>query len=162
MHILSIDCGIERTGYAVFDNKGKSDEINIVASGVISTSKRDFIEKRLFSIHKKTGELIKKYKIETLVLERLFFFKNQKTVIQVSQAQGVLLLLAAQNRIPVEFMTPLQIKQIVTGYGNSDKKAVQKMLRLIYNIDIPSSRDDEADAIACGLAYCYLHKNLVQ
>ncbi len=162
MHILSIDCGFERTGYAVFDAKYRSDEINIVTSGVIRTSKKDLMERRLFNVYMNINKLIKKYRIDILVLEQLFFFRNQKTVIQVSQSQGVLLLLAAQHNIPVEFLTPLQIKQIITGYGNSDKKAVQKMLKLVYNITIPRSKDDEADAIACGLAYCHLDKNLVK
>mgnify|MGYP001559496456 CR=1 FL=1 len=38
------------------------------------------------------------------------------------------MLLAAQNNIKVEFLTPLQIKQIITGYGQADKKSVQKMI----------------------------------
>ncbi len=96
-----------------------------------------------------------------IVLERLFFFRNQKTVITISQAQGVILLLAAQNNIPVEFLTPLQIKSIITGYGKADKKAVQKMISLTLKIpDI--TQDDESDAVACGLAYCYLNKNLIK
>ena len=65
------------------------------------------------------------------------------------------MLLAAQNRIKVEFLTPPQIKQIVTGYGQADKLAVQKMIKLTTEIDI--KQDDEADAVACGLAYIYLH-----
>ena len=65
------------------------------------------------------------------------------------------MLLAAQNKIKVEFLTPLQIKQIITGYGQADKKSVQKMIKLTTKIDI--NQDDESDAVACGLAYIYLH-----
>ena len=57
-------------------------------------------------------------------------------------------------------MAPLQIKQIITGYGQSDKKSVQKMLNLILKLDKKITQDDEADAIACGLAYCYINKSL--
>ena len=67
------------------------------------------------------------------------------------------MLLAAQNKIKVEFLTPLQIKQIVTGYGQADKLAVQKMIKLTTGIVL--TQDDEADAVACGLAYVYLNKN---
>ena len=90
-----------------------------------------------------------------MVLEQLLFFKNQKTFIRVAQAQGITMLLAAQNKIKVEFLTPLQIKQIVTGYGQADKLAVQKMIKLTTGIVL--TQDDEADAVACGLAYTYLH-----
>ena len=58
----------------------------------------------------------------------------------------------------VEFLTPLQIKQIVTGYGQADKKSVQKMIKLTTEIEI--KQDDEADAVACGLAYIYLGHSL--
>ncbi|MFA4924281.1 MAG: crossover junction endodeoxyribonuclease RuvC [Ignavibacteriaceae bacterium] len=147
MTILSIDSGIELTGYAIFKNK------NYVTSALIKTSKDKSTEIRLEEIYSKLKEVFDKYKPEVIVLEQLFFFKNQKTFIRVAQAQGVVLLLAAQNKIKVEFLTPLQIKQIITGYGQADKKSVQKMIKLTTEIDI--KQDDEADAVACGLAYLY-------
>jgi len=149
MSILSIDSGIERTGYAIFKNK------KYVASALIKTSKSLPTEKRLIEIYERLKEVMKKYKPDVMVLEQLLFFKNQKTFIRVAQAQGIVMLLAAQNKIKVEFLTPLQIKQIITGYGQADKKSVQKMIKLTTEIDI--NQDDESDAVACGLAYIYLH-----
>lgn len=149
MTILSIDSGIERTGYAIFKDK------KYVTSALIKTSKSLSTEKRLIAIFNKLKEIMKKYNPDVMVLEQLLFFKNQKTFIRVAQAQGIVMLLAAQNKIKVEFLTPLQIKQIITGYGQADKKSVQKMIKLTTEIEI--SQDDEADAVACGLAYIYLH-----
>ncbi|MEK7633407.1 MAG: crossover junction endodeoxyribonuclease RuvC [Patescibacteria group bacterium] len=147
MTILSIDSGIERTGYAIFKNK------KYVTSALIKTSKNLETETRLMEIYLKLVEIVEKYKPEVMVLEQLLFFKNQKTFVRVAQAQGIVMLLAAQNKIKVEFLTPLQIKQIVTGYGQADKKSVQKMIKLTTEIDI--KQDDEADAVACGLAYIF-------
>jgi crossover junction endodeoxyribonuclease RuvC len=107
-------------------------------------------------------DLIKNIKPDLIVIERLFFFKNQKTVISVGQAQGVILLLAAQENISLTYLTPLQIKSIITGYGNADKKSVQKMLGLLMKEKLPKCEDDQSDAIACGLAYCYLNQNVLQ
>jgi crossover junction endodeoxyribonuclease RuvC len=149
MIILSIDSGIERTGYAIFKDK------KYVTSALIHTLKDRSTEIRLEEIYSKLKKVFNKYKPEIIILEQLFFFKNQKTFIRVAQAQGVVLLLAAQNKIKVEFLTPLQIKQIITGYGQADKKSVQKMIKLTTEIDI--KQDDEADAVACGLAYIYLN-----
>jgi len=147
MTILSIDSGIERTGYAIFKDK------KYVTSALIKTSKNLKTEIRLREIYLKLVEIMKQFKPDVMVLEQLLFFKNQKTFIRVAQAQGIVMLIAAQNKIKVEFLTPLQIKQIVTGYGQADKLAVQKMIKLTTNIDI--KQDDEADAVACGLAYLY-------
>ena len=149
MTIISIDSGIERTGYAIFKDK------KYVTSALIKTLKNLPTEIRLKEIYLQLKKICNKYKPDVMVLEQLLFFKNQKTFIRVAQAQGIVMLLAAQNNIKVEFLTPLQIKQIVNGYGQADKKSVQKMIRLTTNIDI--KQDDEADAVACGLAYIYLH-----
>ena len=151
MIIFSIDSGIERTGYAIFKDK------KYVTSALIKTSKKLKTEIRLREIYLKLVEIMKQYKPDVMVLEQLLFFKNQKTFIRVAQAKGIVMLLAAQNDIKVEFLTPLQIKQIVTGYGQADKLAVQKMIKLTTNIDI--KQDDEADAVACGLAYQILKRN---
>lgn len=162
MIVLSVDSGVEKTGYAIFD-KGVNGSSNFkyITSGLVQTSLKKTQEQRLGEIYDKLSQVVEKYHPETIVVERLFFFKNQKTAISVSQAQGVVLLLGAQKKIDVSFLTPLQIKQIVTGYGQSDKKSVQKMLRLILKLDQELKQDDQADAIACGLAYCYLNKALM-
>jgi crossover junction endodeoxyribonuclease RuvC len=162
MVILAIDSGIERTGYSVFDKKTNgTSTFKYLTSGLIKTSQTKTTEQRLLQINKELLKLIKVHKPQTIVIEQLFFFKNQKTAIRVAQAQGVLLLAAAANKIPCEFLTPPQIKSIVTGYGQSDKKSVQKMLKLTLHLDRELIQDDQADAIACGLAYCYLNKKLI-
>jgi len=149
MIILAIDSGIEKTGYAIFKNK------KYVTSALIKTSKTKSTEVRLDEIYIVLKKVILKYKPEIIILEQLLFFKNQKTFIKVAQAQGIALLLAAQSKIKVEFLTPLQIKQVVTGYGQADKKSIQKMLKIELGIDI--KQDDEADAVACGYAYQILN-----
>lgn len=162
MNILSIDSGIEKTGYAIFKKeKSKTGDPRLITSGLIKTDRKLPVQKRLQIIFNELQRIIKNNTPSLVVIEQLFFLHNQKTAIQVSQSQGIILLLCAQHTIEVQFLTPLQIKQIITGYGQSDKKAVQKMLKLTLNLSIPSNRDDEADAIACGLAYCYLNKNLL-
>lgn len=160
MIILSIDSGIEKTGYAIFE-KTSSSVFTYIHSGLVKTSARLSPEKRLFKLYQEVLEITEQYKPHIIIVEQLFFFKNQKTVMKVSQAQGVVLLLAGQKNIPVEFLTPLQIKQIITGYGKADKKSIQKMLSLTLDLKEAVTQDDTADAIACGLAYCYLKKNLL-
>jgi len=159
MIILSIDSGIERTGYAFFDRDKKHENgLRYINSGLVQTSKALKKETRLEEIYKNFEALIKKMKPELMVMEQLFFFKNVKTAISVAQAQGILLLLASQQKLPVHFLTPLQIKQIITGYGQSDKKSVQKMLRMTLHLTEELQQDDVADAIACGAAFCYLNR----
>lgn len=149
MTILSIDPGIERLGVAIFKNN------KYHFSTLIKTSKTKTTPNRLDEIYQNLKLLIKKYNPDLIVLERLFFFKNQKTAITIGQIQGVIYLLASQNKIAIQELTPLEIKLALTGYGKADKKSIQKILKMELNIDI--AQDDQADAIACG--YAYILKN---
>ena len=159
MIVLSIDPGFDKLGYAFFDKKGTKQEYKF--SGLIQTDKAFNHEYRLEKIYSQLQSLIKINKPEIIVLEQLFFFKNAKSVIKVAQAQGIIFLLAAQEKIPIQYLTPLQIKQIITGYGNADKKSVLKMLNILMKQDLPKCEDDQSDAIACGLAYCYMNEKLL-
>ncbi len=156
MIILSIDSGLEKTGYSIFENRDKKNKY--ITSGLIETSKEKRYEKRFHEIYLKLNNVIKDHDPKKIILERLFFFRNQKTAISVGQTQGLVILLAAQNNIEIEYLTPLQVKHAVTGDGQADKKSVRKMIELTLKIDKKIKEDDEIDAIACGLAYCYLYR----
>ena len=157
MHIIGIDPGFDKIGASIFDTKTK----HIIASHIIRTKKTESIELRLKSLYTQLETLLTNFHPKVLVMEQLFFFKNQKTMIQVAQAQGAIMLLASLNGLPVVFLTPLQIKQIITGYGNADKKSVQKMLELSLHISLKGKEDDETDAIACGYAYCLVNPRYI-
>ena len=162
MHILAIDPGVEKVGYSVFDKKvNGSITFKYIDSGLIKTSKKLPQNKRLEQIYEMLNKIIAKYEIGHIVMEQLFFAKNVKTAIAVAQAQGVIELLSAQIRVELSYLKPNEIKQSITGYGNADKKAVQKMLWLQLGREIKVKDDDESDAIACGMAACIINRNLV-
>lgn len=160
MIVLGIDPGFDKVGYAVFDKKS-SNNYTFITSGLIKTDKKTKHEFRLKEIYDILETTIQLHKVEIMIVEQLFFFKNAKSVIGVAQAQGIMQLLAAQYTIPFQYLTPLQIKQIITGYGNADKQSVHKMIGLLLKQEVQVKDDDESDAIACGLAYCCLNEKLM-
>ncbi|HHD92493.1 MAG TPA: crossover junction endodeoxyribonuclease RuvC, partial [Candidatus Portnoybacteria bacterium] len=83
-----------------------------------------------------------------LVIEKLFFFKNKKTVIEVAQARGIIILAASLKNIPVTEVTPLQVKIATVGYGRADKNQVQIMIKNILSLPEIPQPDDVADALA--------------
>lgn len=153
MNLIAIDPGYDKTGYAVFRSDHPSN-IEFVLSGLIKTDKTQDLIKRLKTISTKLSNIIDEHHIDTMVMEQLFFFKNAKTVIAVAQAQGSVIALAADKGLSFSFLTPLQIKQIVTGDGHADKKSVWKMLKIQLGDKLVVADDDESDAIACGYAFC--------
>ena len=88
-------------------------------------------------------------------MEKLFYNSNQKTVIDVAQARGVITLAAQMNMKDIYEYTPLQVKQSVTGYGRAEKKQVMEMTKSILNLPSIPKPDDTADALA--MAICHAH-----
>lgn len=157
MRILAIDPGLDRCGYAIV-NISKPPQI--IDFGRIETSKAGALILRVKKLGKEFASLIDKFKPGVVVIEEIFFSKNKKTIIMVSQSQGVLLSICAQKNLDVEFINPMQIKLALTGDGRADKKQVQKMLSLEYNLKFETKHDDVSDAIAVGLAYFHLKRHL--
>jgi crossover junction endodeoxyribonuclease RuvC len=156
MKIVAVDPGIEKVGYAVLEREvGR--KTSLLASAMIKTSKKDPQEVRLKVIFDQFSTVLDLYKPDKLVIEQLFYFKNAKTVITVAQAQGVVMCLGAHFNLPVLQLTPLQIKQALTGYGRADKQSILKMIKFEIGNEIQVADDDESDAIACGLSYFYMN-----
>ncbi|MEG0018199.1 MAG: crossover junction endodeoxyribonuclease RuvC, partial [Hydrogenoanaerobacterium sp.] len=99
--------------------------------------------------------LLTKYKPQAMAIEKLYFQSNQKTVIDVAQARGVLLLAAQKCGVEVYEYTPLQVKQSVVGYGRAVKTQVQEMTKALLSLESIPRPDDTADALA--MAICHAH-----
>ena len=148
MTILGIDPGTATTGWGVVK---KTKKLNWVNHGLITTSANLSTAERLNKLHRELSLLIKKYKPDVAAVEDIFFFKNLKTAIKVSQARGVILLTIAKAKIPVAEYTPLQIKQAVACYGRAEKEQVQKMVKTLLNLKEIPKPDDAADALAVAI-----------
>jgi crossover junction endodeoxyribonuclease RuvC len=154
--ILGIDPGIADTGYGVVkEEKGK---LFCLAYGSVKTSSRDDLITRLLALHQELDKIIKTYQPQLASVEQLFFNKNVRTALVVGQARGVALLTLKQNNLPIREFTPSQIKQAVSAYGKADKKQVQKMVKLILNLEELPYPDDAADALAAAI--CALNSKL--
>lgn len=153
LRVIGIDPGTAIIGWAILEEK--KGEMFPIAHGHISTSPDKSEEKRILEISKDLDIIINKYSPEEAAIEKLFFFKNQKTVMEVSQSKGAIILTLEQKNISIFGYTPLQIKQAITGYGRADKQQVQQMTKSILKLKSIPKPDDTADAIA--VAICHLH-----
>ena len=160
MIILGIDPGTARVGYGAVSKiqnlKSKTqNRLKCLDYGLIETDPSLTPAERLKRLNDELNKLIKKHQPETLAIENIYFFKNLKTALPVSQAKGVILLSAAKHKIPVAEYTPLQVKQALTTYGRADKSQVQKMVKILLNLKEIPKPDDAADALA--VAICCAH-----
>ncbi len=158
--ILGIDPGTAIIGWAILDtNTSKSDKkVQVIAYGDITTNKNDTDEIRLSEIAQDLAEIIATHQPHVAAIEELFFFKNQKTIITVAQARGVIVEKCHSNGLKITGYTPLQIKQSLTGYGRADKIQMQQMITKVLNLKEVPKPDDTADALAVALCHVNSYK----
>lgn len=150
MNIIGIDPGYDRLGIAVISfEKGVA---SYLYSTCIQTDKKQSLSKRLLCIGSAVETIIQKYKPSLLAIETLYMTNNQKTALSVAEARGVVCYEAEKNNLSIVQMTPLQIKQALTGYGKADKNAVFTMTEKLLVIPKKKMIDDEMDALAVALS----------
>lgn len=156
MIILGIDPGVATTGYGLI--KKTNQQLDYLEHGIISTSPKEEAPERLKKLYHQLENILKKTKPNIAVVEKLFFFKNLKTALPVSEARGVILLLLSQYKIPIVQFTPLEIKMGTCGYGRAQKQQVQKMVKEILKLEKIPKPDDAADALAAAICCAYYSK----
>lgn len=160
MLVLGIDPGTATTGYGLVSLNGKGVS-ELLTHGLIETDKDNHPGSRLVEIYKQTSALLKKHKPTVVAIERIFFFINKKTVIRVSQAQGVLLLAAADLGVPVVEYAPGQIKLTVGGHGRADKKMMQKVIKDTFGVEAEKNKKTHFDNVADAIAIAMCHIKIV-
>ncbi len=149
MIILGIDPGTAALGYGIVESsRGRLREVD---HGCLVTSPDTALPDRLLAIHTLVDELVAVHGPALMAVERLFFSKNAQTAFGVGQARGVVLLAAAQHRVPVVEATPNEVKSAVAGYGAADKEQVQRMVQVVLGMAERPHPDDAADALAIAV-----------
>jgi crossover junction endodeoxyribonuclease RuvC len=153
MIVIGIDPGLARVGYGVIEVRNRDPEP--VCYGCIETGKNPAASARLLHIYTELSAILAKYQPAHIAVEKLFFSKNITSAMGVSEARGVILLLAEQQKIAVTEYTPNQIKQAITGSGKADKRQVQEMIKRLLRLETIPKPDDAADALS--IALCHIH-----
>ena len=160
--ILGIDPGFERLGIAVLEKSSsakytRTNKERVVFSECFKTSAKLEFSERLKLIGKEVERVIKEYKPEILAIETLFLNTNQKTVMHVAEARGVVVYEGAKAGLKIFEASPPQIKIAITGYGRANKEQIMKMLKILVEIEDNKTSDDELDAVAIALtAFAHL------
>ena len=159
MIILGIDPGYAIVGYGIIEYV--NNHFTVIDYGAITTPAGMDFNRRLELIYDELNLIITKHKPDCLAIEKLFYNTNAKTVIDVAQARGVILLCAQKHGLEISEYTPLQVKQSVVGYGRAEKKQVQEMMRIMLKLEKVPKPDDTADALAMAICHAHTSGSLV-
>lgn len=151
MLILGIDPGSYRAGYGLIEKQETRWAVH--DQGVLRAPKHSDLPTRLQMIYEQVMSLIEQSKPRAAAVEEVFVSRNARTSLVLGHTRGVIILAAAQCRVPVFEYSPREIKQSVTGNGGAGKEQVQWMMGRLLPFDMTHVEEDAADALA--VAYCH-------
>lgn len=99
------------------------------------------------------GDLFRQHRPDVLAVESIFYAKNVRTSLVLSQARGVILLAAAQAGVPVAEFAPAAVKKAVVGRGRATKTQVGFMVQQLLRLREAPRPADAADGVAIALTY---------
>ena len=158
MRILGVDPGTIVLGYGLIESS--QDEMSLVDFGAIKCDARADMPARLLLLHTEFSSVVSRFNPDVMAVETPFFGENAKSALAIGKAQAIVLLVAAQNKIPIFEYAPRQIKQHVADYGASSKEQIQEMVKMLLELDEAPQPSDAADALA--VAICHLRENCLR
>ena len=154
MIIMGVDPGVASTGYGVIE--ASDDEMVLLDWGMIVTPSQMEHGERLRHIHEEISKKLAQHTPDALAVECIFHSKNLKSLVDVSEAIGVVTLAASQHRVKVTRYTPLKVKSSIVGFGKAKKEQVQLMIQHLLGLGSPLKPYHVSDAVA--VAIC--HRNI--
>ncbi len=151
---LSVDPGLEDTGWAVINSDGR--EIRLKNFGLIKTNTKLSIQARLSKIYSEISQIIIKHSITQGAIEGMFFSDKIKTQTLSLYAKGVIMLAFENHSICCNEYNPVTVKKIITGNGRATKEYVERMIKTMFSIK-EKLYPDISDAIAIGVAASRLY-----
>lgn len=157
MRILGIDPGLNITGYGLIEVKNNCTAL--IEAGIIKTSAKEGLSRRLNKIYQGLVSLIKEQKPDCMVLEKLYtHYRHPVTATLLGHARGVISLIAAQLKLDFFEYPPKRVRQAILGSGNASKAQVQRMMENIFKLKPDSLSQDISDALALALAHAQFLK----
>ncbi|MGA8746625.1 MAG: crossover junction endodeoxyribonuclease RuvC [Solirubrobacterales bacterium] len=149
--VMGIDPGAANLGFGIVRVEGN--RMFALDGGVVETSPKLPIERRLQRIHSALAELIALHQPRAMAIEDVYFGKNVRSAMAVGQASGVAMLAAAEVDIRCFAYTPQAIKMAVCGSGGAAKDQVQRMVGTLLALPGPPNPDHAADALAVAICH---------
>jgi len=185
MRIIGVDPGTICCGYGIVESGVKSQELRVrsqksdelnsqlktqnsnlvthnsklihVTSGEVRMNKRDPLPERLKLLYSSLKAVMHEHKPSHLCIEKIFYHKSIRSTLALGSTRGVILLLAAENNIPVFEYNSTELKMALTGYGRAEKRQVQQMVKILLNLNSSNLSEDSTDALA--LCICHIHSS---
>ncbi|MCS7280999.1 MAG: crossover junction endodeoxyribonuclease RuvC [Desulfobacterota bacterium] len=150
MKILGVDPGLRATGYGAI--KVENGIIRLMESGYIKTTPNLKRPERLFKLYSEFSNVLNRTLPDFVIIEHVFsLVRYPKAGITLGQVLGILYLTICERRIRYLDLTPKEIKNAITGYGDAKKDQIKRAVLAILGLDQLNSFH-ASDALAAAVA----------
>jgi len=149
--VLGVDPGLGTTGWGVI--RVKDGNVRYVDSGRIKTYATQPIGQRLDKIYRELQDVIQRHTITTCAVEAGFVGRSPLSSLQLGQARAAAVLAASTRNIPVECLSPREVKMAITGKGSAAKGQVGYVVGKMLGLAFDEGEEDISDALAVALCH---------
>lgn len=128
----------------------------LVECGVIRTSARETLPRRIREIYDEVQALIERHHPSAVSVEDVFQGRNVQSALKLGHARGAIILAATLHDVQVVEYAPRQIKKAVVGTGNATKDQVGFMVQQQLHLAEAPTPADAADGVAAALCHCMI------
>ncbi len=159
MRIIGVDPGTVCCGYGIVESRDTVRRAPAyVTSGEIRMNQKNPLPERLKLLYDSLKAVLHEHEPSQLCIEKIFYHKSIRSALALGSTRGVILLLAAENDIPVFEYNSTALKMALTGYGRAEKRQVQQMVKILLNLNSSNLSEDSTDALA--LCICHINSSV--
>lgn len=158
MRVLGLDPSLQSTGFGIIESEGE--KLQAIVYGIIKPEIRATFYQRLNDIRIELEKIVDCYRPDEVAIENPFYARNVRTALSLGQVRGAVLVALASRNCPLFEYSALEIKKAVTGYGQAEKDQVQRMVKILLNVDDDRMSLDASDALAAAI--CHLNNRRLE
>jgi crossover junction endodeoxyribonuclease RuvC len=152
IRVLGVDPAVSgATGYGVVEVDGATQRL--LRFGAFKLPERTGLDERLRGIHGLIAALLEEFSPDAVAVESVFTALNVRTALKLAEVRGVVLLAAAQARVPTHSYSPREVKASICGFGAASKQQMQQMVTSLLGLATCPEPADAADALAIALCH---------
>ena len=153
MRVLGIDPSLQSSGFGLIEDEAEN--LEAIVYGVIKPDRAASFPQKLNDIRTELERIIDLYSPQEIAIENPFYARNVKTAISLGQVRGAVLIAIASRQRQLYEYSALEIKKAVTGYGQAEKDQVQRMVKILLNLEDDQMPLDASDALATAICHTY-------
>lgn len=149
MKILGVDPGLASTGVVVIES---GEDLKLLHKEVIRTRPEQSTPARLGIIAEELEGVIQDHHPDLLGLETAFVRRDTpQSGLSLGKVMGVILLTVHRKKLDLIEVTPREVKETLTGYGNASKEQMGRAVAKNLRLSEPLKPSHVTDAAAVAL-----------